>query len=87
MKRWNDFIPAVVLILFLAIAYVIGNAIVKGIILLVFAAFLIVSTVLKLLGKKENRFRDKFFYGILLFLEIVLAFGAILVIVTAMIGA
>ncbi|HWT76211.1 MAG TPA: hypothetical protein VN258_16045 [Mobilitalea sp.] len=87
MKRRFELIIAVILVLVLIAAGLISNAIVKGILLLIFAAALIFNTVLKIKGKTENRFKDKFFYGILLFLEVVLALGAVFVIVSAILEA
>lgn len=85
-KRW-DLIFASALVIFLIIAYFIGNSIIKGVLLFLFSAILIINTAMKLKGKHEDKFKDKFFYGILLFLEIVLAISALFVIVTAILGA
>lgn len=80
MKRRYDILHAIILVLFLVIANFIGNAMIKGIILLLFSVVLIVNTTLKLKSKKDDKFRGKIFYGILLFLDIVLAIGSITVI-------
>ncbi len=87
MKKSYDIIPAVILILCLVISVIIGNAVIKGVVLFAFAAFLIVSTVFKLIGKKDLKFWDKFFYVLLLLFEIGLAIGAIFVIIAAIVGA
>lgn len=86
LKKRYEFLVAVILLLFLIIAYFIGNAVVKGILLLLFSAALIFSTAMKLKMKKDDKFKDKFFYGILLFLDILLALGAIFVIVAGFMG-
>lgn len=85
MKKRYELLLAVVLVLFLVIAYFIGNAIIKGILLLLFSGALIFSTAMKLRMKKDDKFRDKFFYGILLFLDVILALGAVFVIVTGIV--
>jgi hypothetical protein len=81
MKRKYDIVHAILLVLFLVIANFIGNAIIKGILLLLFAGVLIGNAVCKL-KMAEDSFRDKLFYGILLFLDAVLALGAIFAIVS-----
>ena len=83
MVRRYDVLHAVILILFLAIANIIGNSIVKGILLLLFSSVLIFNSLLILMQKKEDILRNKIFYGILLFLNILLAIGAISVIIAA----
>lgn len=83
MVRRYDVLHAVILILILAIANIIGNSIVKGILLLLFSAVLIFNSLLILMQKKEDILRNKIFYGILLFLNILLAIGAIIVIIAA----
>lgn len=87
MKKRFDLIIASVLVVFLIIAYFIGNSFIKGILLLLFSVILIFSTALKLKGKLDDKFKDKFFYGILLFLEIVLAMSALFVMITAIFDA
>jgi hypothetical protein len=83
LKRRYDVIHGIILILFLVIAIFIGNAIIKGILLLLFSGVLIFNTVVKLIQKKDDGFKDKFFYGILLFLDVILALLALFVIVSA----
>jgi hypothetical protein len=87
MKRRYDIVHAIILVSFLVIANFIDNAIIRGIILLLFAAVLIINTAFKLIGKNENSTKEKIFYGILLFLDIVLATGALYVIVSAVMKA
>lgn len=85
MKRRYDITHAVILVLFLIIANFIGNAIIKGILLLLFSGVLIFNTVVKLKVKKDDKFRDKIFLGILLFLDSVLALGSVYVIISALV--
>jgi hypothetical protein len=87
MKRRYDVMHAVILLLFLVIANFIGNAIIKGIMLLLFSMVLMYSTIDKLRINKNNKFADKIFYGILLFLDSVLVLGAVFVIITAVFAA
>ena len=83
MKRRYDIVHAIILVLFLVLANFIGNAIVKGLLLLLFSTALIINTIVKLKMKKNDKIADKIFYGILLFLDVVLAAGSIYVIVSA----
>lgn len=83
MKRIYDVAHAILLVLFLVIANFVSNAIIQGVFLLLFSVILIVNTVFKLISKKDDKFKGKIFYGILLFLDAVLAVGAIFVIITA----
>jgi len=83
MIRRYDIVHAVILICLLAIANFIGNSVIKGILLLLFSAVLIVNTIMNLHAKKEAKLTDKLFFGILFFLDIVLAIGAVVVITTA----
>jgi hypothetical protein len=85
MKRRYDIAHAVILVLFLVIASFIGNALIKGILLLLFSAVLLFNTILTLKMKKNDKFTYKIFYGILLFLDSVLALGAIFVIVSSIV--
>jgi len=87
LKKRYDVIHAVILVLFLIIASLIGNALIKGILLLLFSGVLIFNTVMKLVIKKDDKFREKYLFGILLFFDLLLAIGAIFVIVTAIFGA
>lgn len=83
MKRRYDVVYVVILLLFLVIASFIGNAIIKGIMLLLFSAALIFSTVLKLKEQQKEKVKSRIFYVVLLFLEVVLAFGATATIIMA----
>ncbi len=87
MKRQYDILHAIILVSFLVIANFIGNAIIKGILLLLFSVVLIVNTIIKLKTKKDDKFGDKLFYSILLFLDAILVVGSIFVIATAVIEA
>jgi hypothetical protein len=87
MKRRYDLIHAIILISFLVIANFIGNAIIKGILLLLFAIVLTMNTVVKLRTKNNDKFGDKVFYGVLLFLDCILMAGAIYTIVFAVTDA
>ena len=86
MKKRYEILLAFVLLLLLVIACLIKIAVIRGILLLLFSAALIFSTAMKLRMKKDDKFKDKFFYGILLFLDVILALGAIFVIVSGIIG-
>lgn len=86
MKKKYDIAIALILLLLLVIGYFVGNAVIRGIILFVFSAALIINTILKLRAKMDGRFGVKFFYGILLFLEGILAIAAFYVTVTAIVG-
>lgn len=85
MKRRYEVLYVVILLLFLVIANFIGNAIVKGIMLLLFSLGLILNTVMKLQEKRRDKLGSLIFYGILLLLNVILAIAAIAVIVLAMI--
>jgi hypothetical protein len=75
-----------ILLVFLVIANFIGNAAVKGVLLLLFAAVLIVNTVLKLKAKTKDKIGGQIFYWVLLILDIILAVCAIVVIVMSALG-
>lgn len=81
MKRRYDVLHAIVMILFLVIANFINNALVKGILLLVFSAVLTFNTAFQWKNKRDDKFVNKFFYGVLLILDIILVIAAISVIV------
>ncbi len=81
MKRRYDVMHAIILVTFLVIANFVGSAAVKGIVLLLFAAVLIVNTILKLKAKINDKIGEQIFYWVLLILDIILAIGAIVVIV------
>ncbi|MBP1756761.1 MAG: hypothetical protein H6Q59_3159 [Firmicutes bacterium] len=86
MMRRYDMIHAFILLAFLVIANVVGNAVVKGIVLLLFASVLIVNTALKLRSKMGDKLGEKIFYLVLLILDIILAIGAVVVIVMSILG-
>lgn len=83
MKRRYDMMHATILISFLVIANFVGNAVVKGVLLLLFAAVLIVNTTLKLRTKRKDKISEQIFYWVLLILDVILAVGAIVVIATS----
>jgi hypothetical protein len=87
MKKVYDIAVILVLLLLLIAGYFIDNAVVRGVFLLLFSAALIASTVIRLGTKMKGGFGRKFLYGVLLFLELILAISASYVIVTAVIGA
>jgi hypothetical protein len=87
MKRRYDITHAVILILFLVVANFLGNAIIKGILLLLFSGILVFNTVMKLKQKKENKFTDKILLGLLLFFDSILVLGSVFVIVSAIMEA
>ena len=80
MKRRYDVMHAIILVTFLVIANFVGSAVVKGIVLLLFAAVLIVNTILKLKAKINDKIGEQIFYWVLLILDIILAVCAIVVI-------
>ncbi len=86
MKKHYDIFYAIILVLVLVLASLIDNAVVKGILLLFFTGVLIFSTLIKLQQKKDGRFKDIFFYGILFFFEAILALSSIFVIASAILG-
>lgn len=57
----------------------------KGILLLLLSGVLVFNTILKLKTKKEDKFREKIFLGILLFLNSVLLLGSVYIIVSAIV--
>jgi hypothetical protein len=81
MKRRYDIVHAVILISFLMIANFVSNDRIKGIMLLLFASVLIVNTALKLRSKWKDKLSEQIFYWVLLILDIILAIGAIAVII------
>jgi hypothetical protein len=86
MKRRYDIVHAFILVAFLVIANFVGSAVIKGVMLLLFAAVLIINTVLKLKMKLNDKINEQIFYWVLLILDIILAVGAIVVIVMAALG-
>ncbi len=81
MKRRYDIIHAVILISFLMIANFVNNDIIKGVLLLLFASVLFGNTALKLISKRKDKLSEQIFYWVLLILDIILAIGAIAVII------
>lgn len=86
MKRRFDYLFAIILVLLLVLAIMIGNGVFKGIFLFAFSGILIINTVLILRGKQDNKFKNKFFLGVLLFLEVILAISSLFVIISAFIN-
>lgn len=87
MNRKYDIAYALILILFLVVAIFIRNSIFKGILLLLFSAVLLFNTILKLKHRKDDKFPRMIFYGILLFLNSILAVGSIYVIILSIVDA
>jgi hypothetical protein len=85
MTRRYDILHAIILLLFLIIANFIGNAIIKGILLLLFSSILMINTTMKLVSKKNGKLRSKFFYCVLLLLDVILAAASIYVIAISII--
>jgi hypothetical protein len=83
MKRRYDVLIVAILMLFLVIAYFVGNAFVKGILLLLFSLCLIWNTVAKLLEMRKEKLRRQIFFAFLLLFNIILAISAVAVIVQA----
>ncbi len=83
MKRRFDVFLVVVLLLILVIANFIGNDFVKGILLLIFSLCLIWNTIAKLREKRKEKLSSQILYALLLLFNIILAIGAIAVIVLA----
>ncbi len=81
MKRIYDITHGVILVLILVVAVVINNSIIKGILLLLFSGVLLFNTIIKLKTKMDEKFTEKIFYGILLFIEVILALGALYTII------
>ncbi len=85
MKKRYNITTLVILVLFLIVAYFISRSIMKGILLLLLSGVLVFNTILKLKTKKEDKFREKIFLGILLFLNSVLLLGSVYIIVSAIV--
>jgi hypothetical protein len=83
MKRWYDALSAIILLLILVITIFIGNALIKGIVLLSFSFYLIFNTAKKLKDKWKSKLGTRIFFGILLLFDIMLAIAAIAVIISA----
>jgi hypothetical protein len=86
MRRQYDILHAIILLSFLIIANLIGNTIIKGILLLLFSAVLMINTAMKLKSKKNRKLRGKIFYYLLLLLNMLLASGALYAIVITIIN-
>jgi len=83
----RDLLYTLVLLVILLTAYLVGNAIVTGILLFVFSVALGVSTAIKLKNNMDGKFQAKFLYCLLLFLDILLAVSSMFVVITAFIEA
>ncbi len=86
MKRRYEIIQAAVLLALLLLSVLLNNAVVKGLTLFLFSADLIVNTLWMLLTMKKDGFVKQLLFGLLLFLEIILAIGAVVAMVTAIMG-
>ena len=84
MKRRFDYLTAIILVLLLVITIFVGNAIVKGILLLVFSGTLIMNTELNLRVRQDNKLNNKIFLGVLIGLEAILAISSLYVIFSAL---
>jgi hypothetical protein len=84
MTRRYDAVHALILLTFLVIANFVGNAVIKGVVLFLFAAVLILNTVLKLKAKLGDKISEQIFYWVLLVLDIFLAVGGIAAIIMAL---
>lgn len=89
MRQYKDIINtavhSIILVLFLVIAYLLDNELIKGILLFLFTGVLIGNTIYRLKTGKAGKLRSKVFYGVILFLNSVLAIGAFTVIIMAII--
>lgn len=83
MVRRNDTVYTLILVLILVIAFFIGISIVKGVLLFLFSGVLIYNAILKFKFMKTVKLSKCIFYGVFLSLNILLAAGAIAVIVSA----
>lgn len=86
MKRQYDALHAIILLAFLILASFISNAVIRGVMLLLFSTVLTVNTAFKLKAKLKEKLSDKIFYGVLLFLDLLLFLGAMVVIISAIAG-
>jgi hypothetical protein len=85
MERRRNIAQAVILILFLTLAILIGNAIAKGILLFLFSAGMIFNIITILKKKKDDKYIAKVLYGLLLFLTSVLALASVYMVVVTII--
>lgn len=86
MKRQYDVLHAIILLAFLLLAGFIPNAVIRGLMLLLFSTVLTINTAFKLKSKLKEKLSDKLFYGVLLFLDLLLFLGAMVVIISAIAG-
>lgn len=87
MKKVYDIAVVFVLLLLLVIGFFIDNAIIRGVLLLLFSAVLTGNTIVKFAVKLKGNISGKVLYGILLFLEFLLLVSAFYVTITAIIEA
>jgi len=87
MRRRHDLTKSVILALLLACAVLIGNVIIKSILLLLFSVVFIFHILSLLKIKKEDKYIARVLYGLLLFLVSVLALTSIYMIATSIIKA
>jgi len=87
MRRRHDLTKSVILALLLACAVLIGNVIIKSILLLLFSGIFIFHILSILKMKKEDKYIARVLYGLLLFLVSVLALTSIYMIATSIIKA
>lgn len=85
LKRWYDLIYAVILVMILIIAFLIGNPIISGVLLLLFSAILIINTSYQLSRKKGDKIKYKVFLIGLLLLDLVLAASAVIVVINGIV--
>lgn len=85
MKRWYDLIYAVILVMILIIAFLIGNSIISGVLLLLFSAILIINTSYQLSRKKGDKIKYKVFLIGLLLVDLVLAASAVIVVINGIV--
>jgi len=85
MRRRHDLTKSVILALLLACAVLIGNVIIKSILLLLFSVVFIFHILSLLKIKKEDKYIARVLYGLLLFLVSVLALTSIYMIATSII--
>lgn len=85
MKKWYDLIYAVILVMILIIAFLIGNPIISGVLLLLFSAILIINTSYQLSRKKGDKIKYKVFLIGLLLVDLVLAASAVIVVINGIV--
>jgi hypothetical protein len=87
MRRQYDILHAIILLLFLVIANLIGNTIVEGIMLLFFSAALFFNIILRFKSKKNDKLKYKILSSVLLLLVVALTVSSVYVIVISIIRA